>query len=124
MKRLRVYVAGAYSDTNVLRVLKNIGRGQYWSSRLFMKGLAPFSPWFDKEFVIQNWEQDFRVEDFYEYSIEWLKVSEAVFVVPNIDGMKNWEDSGGVKEEIEIAKECKIPVFFSEISYFFLTAPF
>ena len=83
MKRLKIYVAGAYSDTNVLRVLKNIGRGQYWAAELFMEGFAPFSPWADRDFIFMNFQEDFKVEDFYEYSMEWLKVSDAVFVVPD-----------------------------------------
>jgi hypothetical protein len=112
MKRPKIYVAGAYSDVNVLRVLKNIGRGQYWSSKLFMEGFAPFVPWFDKEFVIQNWDQDFKVYDFYEYSLEWLKASDAVFIVPNYGEMKNWEDSEGVLKEIRVAEENNIPVFY------------
>jgi hypothetical protein len=112
MKKPKIYLAGAYSDVNVLRVLKNIGRGQYWAAELFMEGFAPFSPWADRDFVFLNWRAEFSVKDFYEYSIEWLLVSDAVFVVPNEEDMKNWEDSVGVKGELHIAYENNIPVFF------------
>ena len=108
----RVYVAGAYSDDNVLGVLKNIGRGQYWASQLFFKGFAPFTPWHDKTFVTDNFDAEFTVDMFYEYSMEWLRVSDAVFVVPNEHGLKNWQDSKGTLEEIRIAWELKIPVFY------------
>lgn len=111
-KKLRVYVAGAYSDTNVLRVLRNIGRGQYWSAALFQAGLAPFTPWHDKEFVISNWMDDFEVKDLYEYSMEWLSVSDAVFVVPNYDGLKTHQESHGTQEEIKTAESLNIPVFY------------
>lgn len=109
---IKVYVAGAYSDDNVLGVLKNIGRGEYWASKLFMDGLAPFTPWHDKDFVIKNWDKVFTVKAFYEYSMEWLKVSDCVFVVPNEDGLKDWGDSKGTRAEIQTAKENMIPVFF------------
>jgi hypothetical protein len=112
-KLLKIYVAGAYSDTNVLGVLRNIGRGEYWASQLFMRGYAPFTPWHDKTFVIQNWKEDFTVDQFYNYSMEWLKVSDAVFIVPNHVGLKDWGDSKGTLKEIEEAKHLGIPVFYS-----------
>ena len=109
----KVYVAGAYSDDNVLGVLRNIGRGEHWASEVFKLGMAPFTPWHDKTFVIANWESNFTVPMFYDYSMEWLKASDAVFVIHNHEGMKNWEDSHGTKKEIQVAEENGIPVFYS-----------
>ena len=108
----KVYVAGAYSDDNVLGVLKNIGRGQEWASQLFMLGFAPFTPWHDKTFVIDNWDEDFTVPMFYNYSMEWLRSSDAVFIVPNSVGLKNWQDSKGTLAEIAEAEKMGIPVFY------------
>lgn len=110
---LKIYCAGAYSETNVLGVLRNIGRGEYWASQLFMNGFAPFTPWHDKTFVIQNWDSEFTVEQFYDYSMEWLKVSDAVFIVPNVEGLKDWQDSTGTIKEIAEANRLGIPVFYS-----------
>jgi hypothetical protein len=110
---IRVYVAGAYSDDNVIGVLKNIGRGEYYASQLFINGFAPFTPWHDKTFVINNWSANFHVSDFYEYSLAWLMVSDCVFIVPNHPGLKNWEDSVGTLEEIKKAKELYLPIFYS-----------
>jgi hypothetical protein len=112
-KLLRIYVAGAYSDTNVLGVLRNIGRGEYWASQLFMRGYAPFTPWHDKTFVIQNWKEEFTVDQFYNYSMEWLRASDAVFIVPNHVGLKDWGNSTGTLKEIEEAERLGIPVFYS-----------
>jgi hypothetical protein len=109
----KVYVAGAYSDDNVLGVLRNIGRGEDISCQLFDLGYAPFTPWFDKEFVIRNWAHSFTVDSFYKYSIEWLKASDCVLVVPNVPGLKIWQESKGTLKEIEIAEEYHIPVFYS-----------
>ena len=110
---IKVYVAGAYSDDNVLGVLKNIGRGQEYASELFRHGFAPFTPWHDKSFVIDKWDAEFTVNQFYEYSISWLKVSDYLFVVPNASGLKNWQESKGTLEEIRIANEIGIPVFYN-----------
>lgn len=112
-KILKVYVAGAFSDDNVLGVLKNIGRGEWYASQLFVQGFAPFTPWHDKTFVFNNWEQALTVEMFYNYSIAWLEVSDVMFVIPNWKGLKNHEDSKGTQEEIRIANELGIPVFYN-----------
>lgn len=110
---IKVYVAGAYSSNNVIQVLKHIGRGQDYASRLFLKGYAPFTPWLDKEYVINNWDQKFIVGMFYNYSMEWLYVSDCVFIVPNYEGLKDWQESTGTLAEIEEAKKLGLPVFYS-----------
>lgn len=101
----RVYVAGAYSADNVLDVLRNIGRGEEFCANLFGMGFAPFCPWHDKSYVMTHWREEFTVQQFYDYSIAWLEVSDAMILVPG------WEDSKGTLKEIEIAKELGIPVF-------------
>lgn len=112
---LKVYVAGAYSDDNVMGVLRNIGRGQAWATQIFEYGMAPFTPWHDKSFVIEKWEKGFTVKQFYNYSMEWLRVSDAVFIVPDYDGLKNWRDSTGTLAEINEAEKFSIPVFYNII---------
>ena len=108
----KIYVAGAYSDNNVLGVLKNIGRGEEYAAKLFMLGFAPFTPWHDKDFVVKHWREKFTVEMFYNYSIEWLLCSDAVFIVPDCNGLRDHSESAGTIEEIRIAVENKIPVFY------------
>ena len=44
---------------------------------------------------------------FYDYSIEWLKVSDVMVLVPG------WKKSKGTLAEIEVAKECGIPIFYN-----------
>ena len=101
----RVYVAGAYSADNVLDVLRNIGMGESYSAEIFLMGFAPFCPWYDKDFVISNWERPLTVKMFYDYSIAWLEVSDAMFVIPG------WENSKGTLEEMIIARKLGIPIF-------------
>lgn len=103
----RIYVAGPYSADNVLDVLKNIGRGQRACAKLFSLGYAPFCPWHDKSYVIDRPGDEFTVKQFYEFSMAWLRVSDAVVL---IDG---WENSKGTLAEIEVAKKLGIPIYGS-----------
>jgi len=102
----RVYVAGAYNADNVLDVLKNIGKGETYAGEIFAMGFAPFCPWHDKGYVIRNWDVEYRVEQFYDFSMAWLEVSDAVYVV------EGWENSTGTKSEIKRAEELGIPIFY------------
>jgi len=106
---IKVYVAGPYSADNVIDVLKNIGRGKKMCADLFSMGFAPFCPWHDSNYVTDRFNDIFTVEQFYEYSMCWLEVSDCVFLV---DG---WESSRGTLKEIERAEELNIPVFSSTI---------
>ena len=111
----RIYCAGKYSGDNVLSVLQNIGRGEKIAASLFANGYAPFSPWADKDFCFKLPDHDFTVRQFYDYSIAWLEVSEAVFLVPG------WEESAGTLKELEIAAGLGLPVFtnFKDLDNFF-----
>lgn len=103
----RVYVAGPYSADNVLDVLKNIGRGEKACAELFSLGFAPFCPWHDKSYVIDRFDDQFTIQQFYDYSISWMEVSDAIYVLPNS------ENSKGVQAEICRAQELNIPIFYS-----------
>jgi len=107
---IKVYIAGAYSADNIIDVLKNIGRGEKEAAKLFQLGYAPFCPWFDKDFILKFPENEFTIEQFLNYSMEWLKVSDVVYIVPNIKGMTNWIESKGTLNEIQTANELGIPV--------------
>jgi len=103
----RVYVAGAYSGSNVIEVLKNIGRGEWYVAQIFKRGYAPFSPWADKDFVIKLWDEELDIEQFYKYSLTWLEVSDMMFLVPG------WEKSKGTLKEIEVAKGLGIKIIYN-----------
>ncbi|MBC8439293.1 MAG: hypothetical protein H8D87_06380 [Deltaproteobacteria bacterium] len=107
MKPLRVYIAGMYSADNVLDVLRNIGRGQKVAARLFEQGFAPFSPWWDRSFVLDNPEGQYTKQMFYAASLAWLEVSDAVLVISGAG------DGGGVDAEIKRAWELGLSVFNS-----------
>ena len=101
----RIYISGAYSADNVLDVLRNIGRGQKMAAKLFSLGFAPFCPWHDKSFVTDRPDDEFTVEQFYEYSLAWLVVSDAMFLLPG------WEKSAGTVKEHRYCLDNGIPMF-------------
>ena len=105
-KRMKVYVAGPYSSDNVLGVLSNIRKGNHVAFELLQMGFAPFSPWLDHLFVMMDHNNDLSVNDFYEYSMEWLRASDAIFV------QGDWSNSKGTKAEVAEAERLGIPVFF------------
>ena len=104
---VKVYIAGPYSADNVMNVLHNIRKGIEMSYRVFAEGMAPFCPWLDYQYVLMDKDRKLTVQDFYDYSIAWLLVSDAVLV------LEGWSTSKGTIREIEIAKENNIPVFYS-----------
>ena len=106
-ERRMVYVAGAYSGTNVLDIFDNMRRGMSMSARLFKDGFSPFCPWLDYHYLLLLPESSVTMEMFYQYSVDFLGVCDAVFVVNN---PRN-EKSSGVRNEVELAELKSIPVF-------------
>jgi len=100
----RIYVAGKYSDTNIIGCLNNIHDGIKASVEVLKQGDAPFSSWIDYQF--QFFDKTLTVEDYYRYSMAWLEVSDEVWVLPNS------ENSKGTQAEIKRANELKIPIKF------------
>jgi len=108
---IRVYVAGKYSDDNVIDVLGNISKGIKICKDLFLMGYAPFCPWLDHQYVLQmnNDEREaLTVKMFHDYSLAWLDASDCMLVLP-----ERIENSKGVQGEIKRALERSIPVFYS-----------
>jgi hypothetical protein len=104
---MKVYVAGAISDPNPIKVLHRLGKGIAMGKELLMLGFAPFVPHMD--ILMHLMAHDDRLTDvklWYDYSLEWLKVADAVFV------LEGSEKSKGTQQEIKTAKELWIPVFY------------
>lgn len=102
---MRVYVAGKYSDSNIIGCLNNIHDGIKASVEVLKRGHACFCPWLDYQF--QFFDKTLVVEDYYRYSMAWLEVSDCVLVLPNS------ENSKGTQAEIKRAEELGIPVYYS-----------
>ena len=101
----KIYVAGDYSADNIIEGLQNIGKGRFESAKLFVHGFAPFCPWWDASFCIDHPYETYDKEMFYNASMVWLEVSDAVFVISGVG------KGGGVDKEIARASELGIPVF-------------
>jgi hypothetical protein len=102
----KIYIAGAYSADNVMDVLTNMRKGMRLSTEAFLAGFAVFCPWLDHQFVWQLREgETLTIDNFYQYSLTWLSVSDAILLVPG------YENSYGTQKELEKAKELGIPVF-------------
>jgi hypothetical protein len=99
---MRIYIAGKYSDSNIIGCLNNIHDGIKASVEVLKQGHAPFCPWLDYQF--QFFDKTLTVEDYYRYSMAWLEVADEVWVLPNS------ESSKGTQAEIKRAKELFIPV--------------
>ena len=103
----RIYVAGPYSGPDVITILNNIRIGMRLSTEVFLAGHAPFTPWLDFHFQLMLRESErLSVEDYYQYSLAWLDVSDCVLLVPG------WEKSSGTLKEVYRAKTIlNIPIF-------------
>jgi len=115
----RIYVAGAFNGPDVLTVLENMQRGMRVAVQILMEGFAPFTPWHDFHHTLMLREgEKLPLDTFYAFSIAWLKVSDAMFLVPG------WEESHGTSKEIKVAKQYGIPIFktIGELKIHFLSS--
>lgn len=104
----RVYVAGSYNGPDVISVLNNMRIGMRASLNVLKAGFAPFCPWFDYHFQLVLYPGEYLdIKDYHNYSMAWLRVSDAVYVCNYREG------SVGTEAEIEEAKKLNIPVYFA-----------
>ena len=104
----RVYVAGPYSANNISDCLENMRKGMRAGVKVFLAGYSPWVPWHDfhHQLMFRDGES-LSVDDYYEMSMAWLVVSDAMLVLPG------WTDSKGTIAEMKKATELGIPTFFS-----------
>lgn len=104
----RIYVAGAYSADNVIDVLDNMRRGMRAATEVLLAGYAPFCPWLDYQFQLMLREgETLTLQDYYEYSLAWVRAADAMLVLPNS------ENSKGTQAEIMEAIKLNIPIYGS-----------
>lgn len=105
----RVYVAGAYSADNVIGALNNMRRGMRKATEKFLEGWAPFCPWMDFHYQLMLRDgEELTVDDYYQYSLAWLDVSDLLYVI------NGWENSKGTIAEIRRAQKLNIPIEFED----------
>ena len=101
--RKRVYVAGAYSGPDVTTILGNMRRGLQLAAKALKAGFAVYCPWAD---CLLHFQEEFSLEECYDYSMPWLEASDAVLLVP-----ENSEQSRGTQAELARAMVLDIPIF-------------
>ena len=104
----RVYVAGPYSANNISDCLENMRKGMRAGLEVFLAGYAPWVPWHDFHHHLMCRDgESLSIDDYYEMSMAWLVVSDAMLVLPG------WANSRGTIAEIEKAVELEIPIYYS-----------
>lgn len=101
----RIYVAGAYSGEDIPHIQANMRRGLTLGYDVLKAGFAPFIPWLDWQIGLVG---PVSRKQCLEYSMTWLRASEAVIVVP--DGAFA---SLGTQAELVEAERLTIPVFWT-----------
>jgi len=104
----RVYIAGPYSADNITDCLENMRNGMRMGAKVLLAGFALWAPWhnFHHHLMLRDGES-LSINDYYKFSIEWLKVSDYMLVLPG------WENSKGTLAEIEIAQQLGILIYHS-----------
>ncbi len=101
----RIYLAGSYNADNVVKALDNMRIGMRKATEILLAGDSPFVPWFDHHFQFMLREnEELTIKNYRDYSMNWLEVSDEVWVLPNS------ENSKGTQAEIKRANELNIPV--------------
>jgi hypothetical protein len=110
---VRVYVAGAITPTGNdghpgFEFISNIRRGIRGTIDVLKCGYAVFCPFLDYQYLLVLGDgETLAPAQFYQSSMTYLEVSDAVLVLPG------WENSKGTKAEIEHAELWGIPVFYT-----------
>ena len=101
----RIYIAGPLTGLPI-EYLRNCKMMERAAATLIVLGYAPFVPSLDREiFLALDGEEEITVEMIKNYSMTWLKMCDAVLLMPG------WERSKGTLAEIEEAKRRKIPIY-------------
>lgn len=100
---MRVYIIGPYTADHPRQVLKNVNAAIDIGIKIMEKGHAVFIPHLS-HYIHLRPNCTFEYDEYIKNDIEWLKVSDAVFVLGS---------SPGSDKEIEIAKSLGLKIFRS-----------
>ena len=101
------YIAGPYRAENPWEVERNIRRAEELAFRVACQGVMPLCPHALTRFF------DGTITDVF-----WLKgTTELLRRCDSVVLTDGWEDSSGVRDEIDVAAELVMPVFESETEW-------
>jgi hypothetical protein len=98
------YVAGPYRSNTEWGLVENIRQAEYVASLLWSWGFAVISP--HKNTAHFGGIHGLNDDVWLKGDLEILKRCDMVVVLPG------WENSSGTKEEIELAKENHMPIYY------------
>ncbi len=106
----RIFVSGAITPTSpgnhAIEFLANVREGIRLSIELLCAGYAVYCPFTDFHYWLQlPVGKCLSVEMIYKADLAMLEVCDALLLVPG------WEQSVGVRGEVQRAKELHIPIF-------------
>lgn len=107
-RNIKVYPAGPIQGSTIAHTLANMEAGNMWTARLFQLGFSPF-PVFSDEGFIRKVRPIPGITDIYNYSLEWLKVADAMLLI------EGWEKSTGAQQEVAFAERHGVPVFYDVV---------
>lgn len=116
MKQDLIYVGSPYSHRNAAVRLERLTAVQNICYTMFTSGLTPISPvtiWGPLD--LQG--SKFRHEDLMTYCINILSACSMLLVIT----LNGWEISDGLYQEVEYARENKIPVRYSSAKEIYYT---
>ena len=96
---MRIYVAGPL-NADACGYIKNLSKMYRVGLAIHCMGHSPFIPGADV--LLGLMAGDFEYADYFNANTEWLKVSDAVFVIAS---------SPGVEQEVAIAEDLQIPIY-------------
>jgi len=99
---MRIYIAGPLNAKDACGYLSNVHKFMEMDIMLRDYGHATYNPCLDM--LVGIHAGYFTYEDYFEPSQEWLKVSDALFLI---------DHSPGADREVELAKSLDIPVVTS-----------
>jgi len=78
----RIYIAGPYSADNITDCLDNMRRGMRAAVKVLLAGFSPWCPWHDFHHQLMLKEEEtLTVDNYYQFSMAWLEVSDALLVL-------------------------------------------
>lgn len=98
---MKIYLAGKYSDNNIIGVLNNIKKGISIAAKLIKEGNNVFCPFLDYQY---HFFENLTKQDYQRNSMSFVEWADELWILPNS------ENSGGTQREITKANELKIPV--------------